>query len=192
MNFVPSLKDSEVTYITAPHAISSSSSNSQLSLPERGDDDVDGDPLDDFNLDSLPLLMPNESYAFAVTTTRLPHQTARQVGTPEVHWCLHMGEHGVATGDEVSLGSPLATGSVPRDGKCIRVQCLHNPSTAIVGEDFEVQLRITNNTSHSVSAKLLSRESSAGENCDDVWHLFHIAPSNELRGFDLIFLECIG
>ena len=164
MSFVPSHKDAVVNFLPAPAPmmpkLSTSSLLSGIDLP--------GSPL--FNVDSLPLLLPNESYAYALTITRsnnsetalpptanTPTASSRCLGTPSVLWRLQMGEHGTAHGEDVFLPTP-ATALGLADGPFLRLQCIQSPSKVIVGDDFVVSLRITNLTNKAASVKLLYRD----------------------------------
>jgi hypothetical protein len=171
MNFVPTNKDATVKFLTAP-ALKPTSINhratagvgstprdqatNSLSIIDDGSSlGISDEEL--FNVDSLPLLLPNESYAFAVSTDRPPASASRLLGVPEVTWRLQMGESGVSTGERVFL-PPFGASMGITDGQLIRVQAASSPQTVQVGEEFPVVLRITNTTTKTVSVKLLSRE----------------------------------
>lgn len=163
MSFVPALKEAEIEYILSPNSFirdqeSLTNPNGNTEMTSKSSD---FDPLMHFNLDSLPLLMPNESYAFAVATTKPP---TRLVGNPEILWCSPMGEHGTMRGDDVSMATLAhsSSGSSLVDNRGVRIVCVECPSSAHVGVEFDVTLRIINCTNHPVSVKLQSREPKPG------------------------------
>ena len=81
-------------------------------------------PQDQFNIDSLPLLLPEESYAFSFLISRPEGWRTRHtpatlrsepLGHPAVTWCSYMGEHGVVHG-EATLITPSAESRPGRNG----------------------------------------------------------------------------
>jgi hypothetical protein len=160
MNFIPSNKDAQVKFLTAPASKTISSTGTNTNSLSITDQSIELSDEDMFNVDSLALLLPNESYAFALTTDRPPASASRQLGVPEVTWRLQMGESGISIGERVFLPSFGAALGI-MDGQMIRVQCIHSPRSVKVGDDFTVQLRISNTTQKAVSVKLTSREAAA-------------------------------
>jgi hypothetical protein len=158
-----------------PSTVSNAALNDQdVYLVESMNSDIN--PLSYFNIDSLPLLLPNDSYAYALTTSCPLQQASSQkashpankrvIGNPEVYWTLHMGEHGVIRGDDVILSSLDALNSdrspsivnSPLSSEYVQMQCTMSPPITRVGEEFDVQIRITNYTPQKVKLILLCNE----------------------------------
>jgi hypothetical protein len=163
VHFLPSQKDATVTYLNPPNSFLDTYGGLLKNDAIKGGED-DPEPLGLFNMDSLPLLQPNESYAYALTVSKSSGSSppasltmassGRSVGIPEFHWYMDMGEHGVVRGEEVSLQrGPRLEG--------LRVECVSNPSTAAVGVEFKTTLRITNGTSQTTAVTLRCNKSSA-------------------------------
>lgn len=169
IKIVPSLKDMEFVQVQSPRPSSSSPTSVDAAL----------ELLDP---EFMPMLMTEESYAysFIVTKPAPGHLTpGASIGTPEVKWCSCMGEHSYIRGDEIlaSAASISASGTTPRppassttslpqgqapDTRGVRVQCVKSPSEAIVGELFEVVIRVINDTGRQVSVQLQSRDGGVG------------------------------
>ena len=57
--------------------------------------------MDYFNIDSLPLLLPDESYACVFSVSKEIGAPVRCAGSAEIKWCSYMGEHGIVQGADV-------------------------------------------------------------------------------------------
>lgn len=101
-------------------------SDAAISAGAAAADDAGGElrPQDQFNIDSLPLLLPEESYAFSFLVSRPEGWRTRHtpatlrsepLGHPAVTWCSYMGEHGVVRG-EATLITPAAESRPTRSG----------------------------------------------------------------------------
>ena len=121
------------------------------------------DSLDHFNLDSLPLLLPEESYAAVFHISKKIGTSIKVVGNPQIKWCTYMGEHGLVTGSDVVLTSSTmisTSASQQQQGieDMIFIDCISSPSTVLKGNEFEIILRITNNTNKNTSMQLICRD----------------------------------
>ena len=58
-----------------------------------------------FDLDSLPLLLPDESYSVVFSITKIIGGSNKCVGLPVFKWCTYMGEHGIVRGADVVIAS---------------------------------------------------------------------------------------
>jgi hypothetical protein len=144
MDFIPTLKGSKAEVIPAPRATSNES-------------------MDYINLNSLPLLLPEESYAAVFSLTKTIGSPVQAVGSPQILWRSYMGEHGVVVGSEVNLlsSNSSCTQSSAHQQQLqdsVYIDCTHSPSTAVRGADFLVILRITNNTTKEMSLQMVSRD----------------------------------
>lgn len=141
MDFIPTQKGSISEIIRAPRAITNES-------------------LDHFNLNSLPLLLPEESYASVFSVTKIVGSPVQAVGSPQIKWRSYMGEHGVVVGSEVNLVSANSSSAAHQQQllDSVYIDCTHSPSTVVRGTDFIVTLRITNNTTKEMSLQLVSRD----------------------------------
>lgn len=101
VKFIPAFRDSQVVQVHAPNRYQTlpdvpitTGVESPSSLPH---------PLSalaHFNLDSLPMLLPDESYAYSFIVSKSLDQGNRVIGVPEIKWCSYMGEHGVIRGED--------------------------------------------------------------------------------------------
>jgi hypothetical protein len=144
MDFIPTQKGSKAEIIRAPTAASNESA-------------------DHFNLNSLPLLLPEESYAAVFSLSKIVGSPVQAVGSPQILWRSYMGEHGVVVGSEVNLssGNSSSTQSSAHQQQLqdsVYIDCTHSPCTAVRGADFLVTLRITNNTTKEMSLQMISRD----------------------------------
>ena len=119
--------------------------------------------VDHFNLNSLPLLLPEESYAAVFSVTKTVGSPVLAIGSPQIKWLSYMGEHGVVIGSEAHLLSANYTSTqssthLQQLHETVYIDCTHSPSTAVRGVDFLVTLRITNNTNKEMSLQLISRD----------------------------------
>jgi hypothetical protein len=126
------------------------------------------------NPSSMPLIWPEESYAYAFSITKMIGQVYKVAGYAEIKWCSYMGEHGTIRSDEAVIAdgmnlSPVRSGTLYQPsisglgsglGLSVRVDCVDSPSEATVGVDFTVILRITNNSNQPLSLRLVSRSAS--------------------------------
>jgi hypothetical protein len=146
MKFVPAQIDAKVVLIAAPQPKSSTSSSCV------------SDPMGYFDLNSLPLLLPEESHACTFSVTKEVGSLVRSFGIPEIKWCSYMGEHGIVKGNMVQLESNIQPNIMyPTDGQ-IHIDCMRSPSSSMIGIDFEVTLRITNNTLKQLPLQLICRD----------------------------------
>ena len=144
MDFIPTQIGSKAEIVRAPRASSNES-------------------VDHFNLNSLPLLLPEESYATVFSVTKIVGSPVQAVGTPQIKWRSYMGEHGVVVGSEVSLVSANSSSTQSNALQqqlqdSVYIDCTHSPSTVVRGTDFQVTLRITNNTTKEMSLQMVSRD----------------------------------
>lgn len=121
------------------------------------------DCLDHFNLNSLPLLLPEESYATVFHVSKKIGTAVKIVGTPHIKWCTYMGEHGVVRGNEVVLTSCTMISTylneqVQGDEEMIYIDCINSPTKVIRGKEFDIILRITNNTNRNVLLQLICKD----------------------------------
>lgn len=133
-------------------------------------------------LQSMPLLNPDESFAYAFTVhktkeSKLTERGVKSLGFVEVHWSSSMGEHGKSKSDEIfsnqkavflmpfpsSSGhinresSGGATGSEARSGQLLG--CVTRfPNEAHVGVPVEVEISVRNSFSYPVITQLQCRK----------------------------------
>lgn len=132
------------------------------------------DPMYHFNLDSLAMLQPEECYAYSFIVTKPSDYNGRLIGAPEMKWNTFMGEHGIMKGDDVLSGvsttnNIAVTGTSNSsfiDNRAILLKCIKSPSTAMVGRDFEVTIRITNSTSQPMEIQLRCNNNSINDEID--------------------------
>jgi hypothetical protein len=151
MKFLPAQMDAKVVLIAAPQANLSTSTKMMNSFSY---------PMENIDLNSLPLLLPEESYACTFSVSKNVGSSLRSIGVPEIKWCSYMGEHGIVKGNMVQLEYNIP--SQPNimtvtDGQ-IQIDCIRSPPSAVIGIDFEVTLRITNSTSKQLSLQLICRD----------------------------------
>lgn len=140
MDFIPTQRGSISEIIRAPRALTNES-------------------VDHFNLNSLPLLLPEESYASVFSVTKIVGSPVQAVGSPQIKWRSYMGEHGVVVGSEVNLVSSNSSSAAHQQQQdSVYIDCTHSPSTVVRGTDFIVTLRITNNTTKEMTLELVSRD----------------------------------
>ena len=158
MSFQTVNKDAVVTLIEAPRDINSMNSNHS----------------DHLNLNSLPLLLPEESYAAVFSVSKIMGEPIRIIGSPQMKWCSYMGEHGLVTGNEVVLTSSnfIASQITPQQQQqqqqlqppqngvddIVYIDCISSPSSAIRSTEFEIILRITNNASKNLNLQLVCKD----------------------------------
>ena len=65
--------------------------------------------MDYFNVDSLPLLLPDESYACVFSVSKEIGAPVRCAGSPEIKWCSYMGEHGIVQGADVIVNASTSS-----------------------------------------------------------------------------------
>lgn len=151
MKFLPAQMDAKVVLIAAPQANLSTSTELIKSF---------SDPIENFDLNSLPLLLPEESYACTFSVSKNVGTSLGSIGVPEIKWCSYMGEHGIVKGNMVQLEYSIPSQPnimIATDGQ-IQIDCIRSPSSAVIGIDFEVTLRITNSTSKQMSLRLICRD----------------------------------
>lgn len=151
MKFLPAQVDAKVVLIAVPHANLSTAAKNISSL---------SDPMEFFNLTSLPLLLPEESYACTFSVSKCVGSSIRTIGVPEIKWCSYMGEHGIVTGNVVKLASNKSSQphtQLSTDGQ-VQIDCITSPSTVVIGVDFEITLRITNNTIKQLPLQLICHD----------------------------------
>jgi hypothetical protein len=134
------------------------------------------DPMYHFNLDSLAMLQPEESYAYSFIINAPSGYNGRLVGAAEMKWNTFMGEHGIMKGDDVLSGSstnnnnnmnnPGTSNSSLTENRAILLTCMKSPSSAMIGKDFEVTIRITNNTSQPMEIQLRCNNNSINDEID--------------------------
>ena len=127
-----------------------------------------------FVAETLPSLNPEESYAYGFFSKKGLLPEVKVIGQVDVRWCSSMGEHGVSKSEDVSVTnkknqvSVASVSSTPfnylksnsvieKHINNISVVALSYPSSSILGSDFPVTFRVTNNISHSVVAQLQFR-----------------------------------
>lgn len=162
MSFIASQKDATVTRIDAPRSSPLGPSLGSLQPEE----------IDHFNLNSFPLLLPEESYATVFSVSKTVGVPLRLVGSPVMKWCSYMGEHGLVTGGEVVLTSNgqtnqtnqnnqqqgLGLGQGQDNDDIIYIDCISSPSSVARGSEFDIVLRITNNKNKDVTLQLVCRD----------------------------------
>jgi hypothetical protein len=147
--FVAAQLGSEVVLISAPADIS----KTQLDA-------------DHFNLNSLPLLLPEESYAVVFSISKVSGLSNQSLGCARIKWCSYMGEHGVVAGNDVTLSSPSPTSNqsqsqsnpMPGGNDVVQILCISSPSTVARGTEFPITIRIVNTTTKDIPLQLLCRD----------------------------------
>jgi hypothetical protein len=160
-----------------------------VAVPIPSSTDVSTDSLekDMRNLLSMPLLNPDESfaYSFIINKTKMSNLTERSmksIGFLEVHWSSSMGEHGRSRSDEIftdqkaSFLMPFPPSSAhinrpPNGGRVSGVEggrsgqllaCVTQfPSEAVVGVPVEIEMSVRNCFSYPVITQLQCRKSNA-------------------------------
>ena len=96
------------------------------------------------NYDDILLLQPDESMSFSFICTSYPGLVPRIIGYPYIKYNNSMGESCTYRGDDTVITSGYTPGSlVPQPIKFVLVSC---PSEVRVGEEFEITIRLYNNT----------------------------------------------
>lgn len=147
--FVAAQLGAEVVLISAPADIS----KTQLDA-------------DHFNLNSLPLLLPEESYAVVFSISKVSVLSNQSLGCARVKWCSYMGEHGVVAGNDVMLSSPppppnqsqSQNTTMPGGNDVVQILCISSPSTVARGTEFPITIRIVNTTTKDIPLQLLCRD----------------------------------
>ena len=124
------------------------------------------DTLDHFNLNSFPLLLPEEYYAVVFSISKVPGSMVQSVGSPKVKWCSYMGEHGTVVGSEVFITGANTTfiqkssqqSQLQVNNEMVYIDCISSPSSVIRGSEFDVTLRITNNTMKDTFLQLVCKD----------------------------------
>ena len=113
------------------------------------------------NRDSWPMLLPDESYAYSYILPKL--NTSTSIGYIEVKWYSYMGEYGITKGDEIITGNKLPNSTFNKIDNIeipgIKIECLNYPSSAIIGKEFEISIRVINNTKEPVVLQLRGKDS---------------------------------
>jgi hypothetical protein len=178
MKFLPAQMDAKVVLITAPQANLSTSTKLIKSF---------SDPIENFDLNSLPLLLPEESYACTFSVSKNVGSSLRSIGVPEIKWCSYMGEHGIVKGNMVQLEYNIPSQPniiIATDGQ-IQIDCIRSPSSAVIGIDFEVTLRITNSTSKQLSLRLICRDAVRSSFCSSSALMTEVPSSSNLETLSL-------
>lgn len=122
---------------------------------------------DHFNLNSLPLLLPEESYAVVFSIPKVTGSSSQSLGCARIKWCSYMGEHGVVVGNDVILSTAYistnqtqSTPLTPSHGSndAVDISCISSPSTVARGSEFPITIRIMNNTTKDIPLQLLCRD----------------------------------
>ena len=113
------------------------------------------------NMDSWPMLLPDESYAYSYILPKL--NTSTSIGYIEVKWYSYMGEYGITKGDEIITGHKLSNSTFNKIDNIelpgIKIECLNYPTSAIIGKEFEISIRVINNTKEPVVLQLRGKDS---------------------------------
>jgi hypothetical protein len=89
-------------------------------------------------------LLPDESYSCAFMFTKYDELVGRIVGYPVIRWCSSMGEASVFRGEDTQIRvSQVPTALLTQP---IKFLLDAYPSTVMVGETFEVSVRLLNST----------------------------------------------
>lgn len=139
------------------------------------------------NLLAMPLLNPDESYAysFMIQKTKLSNLTEKSlksIGFVEVHWSSSMGEHGRSRSEEIFTDQkaaflmpfPTSSGHINRGSSNTRLMeggkgghlraCVTSlPSVAHVGVPVEVTMSVRNCFSYPVITQLQCRKPKGGD-----------------------------
>jgi hypothetical protein len=121
---------------------------------------------DHFNLNSLPLLLPEESYAVVFSISKVSGLSNQSLGCARIKWCSYMGEHGVVAGNDVTLSSPSPPPNqsqsqntpIPGGNDVVQILCISSPSTVARGTEFPITIRIVNTTTKDIPLQLLCRD----------------------------------
>lgn len=110
-------------------------------------------PADNTADSSLLILNPDESYAFSFIFTSYDGSVETALGHPTVTWCTSMGEYSVFHGDDTVLKTNSNDGrNSKKDG--LTIECMKYPTSVLVGDEFEVIIRISNHTTLTASVRL--------------------------------------
>lgn len=114
------------------------------------------------NMDSWPMLLSGESYAYSYIVPKLNNSI--NIGYIEVKWYSYMGEYGITKGDEITLsGHKLSNSTFSKIDNIeitgIKIECLSCPTSAIIGKEFEISIRVINNTKEPVILQLRGKDS---------------------------------
>eukprot|EP01038_Epipyxis_sp_PR26KG_P012552 gene12552-16832_t len=124
--------------------------------------------------DSLLLLQADESYAFAFMFTMFDGIIGKSIGHPEIVWCTTMGEFSVFKGEDTVMKSAPSSANNNQNvsnrpnmnnsinnfdymSNKLRVQCISCPSTAMIGEEVIIILRINNQSNLNINTQLQCR-----------------------------------
>lgn len=119
---------------------------------------------DHFNLNSLPLLLPEESYAVVFSISKVSGLSNQSLGCARIKWCSYMGEHGVVAGNDVMLSSSSLPSNqsqnipVPGGNDVVQILCISSPSTVTRGTEFPITIKIVNTTTKDIPLQLLCRD----------------------------------
>ena len=124
------------------------------------------DTIDHFNLNSFPLLLPEEYYAVVFSISKVAGSMVQSVGSPVIKWCSYMGEHGTVIGSEVFLSGANTTfiqkntqlSQLQMNNEMVYIDCISSPSTVDRGSEFDVTIRITNNTIKDMFLQLICKD----------------------------------
>jgi hypothetical protein len=127
---------------------------------------TDMDNIDHFNLNSFPLLLPEEYYAVVFSISKVAGSMVQSVGSPQIKWCSYMGEHGTVIGGEVLLTGANTTyiqkntqqSQLQTNNEMVYIDCINSPSTVVRGREFDVTIRITNNTVKDLFLQLVCKD----------------------------------
>lgn len=104
------------------------------------------------DFDDILLLQPDESMSFSFLCTNYPGLVPRIIGYPIVKYNNSMGESCVYRGEDTVITSGYTPGSlVPQPIKFVLVS---SPSHVKVGEEFEITIRLYNNTTSNWPLRL--------------------------------------
>jgi hypothetical protein len=74
-----------------------------------------------------------------------------------------MGEYGITKGDEIITGHKLSNSTFNKIDNIelpgIKIECLNYPTSAIIGKEFEISIRVINNTKEPVVLQLRGKDS---------------------------------
>ena len=122
--------------------------------------------MDHFNLNSFPLLLPEEFYAVVFSISKMAGSMVHSVGSPQIKWCSYMGEHGTVIGSDVSLTGANTTfiqknthqSQLQTNNEMVYIDCISSPSSVIRGSEFDVTIRVTNNTIKDMFLQLICKD----------------------------------
>lgn len=119
---------------------------------------------DHFNLNSLPLLLPEESYAVVFSISKVSGLSNQSLGFARIKWCSYMGEHGVVAGNDVMLSSSSFPSNqsqntpMPGGNDVVQILCISSPSTVARGTEFPITIKIVNTSTKDIPLQLLCRD----------------------------------